>query len=1291
MGVSGLVPYVDIVIDPALRATLRNLKRPFSDASDVDPLEPSPKKKRLRSGYHSSNESSQGDLDQPLSPTVSDYEFEAEQQLLSDEGAYDSDNLSTSVSFLDGRHGEGRKHYYTPGDEVAEDAQLRIAGETAPVEEDSDCTIPIRLLSDYTIYNLETRRLVAVDELLQLDYCKEQYAASGLVRPWFGDGDSLDDGQSDDDDRRSSASVSEDDRITLTRLLEFSIHSSSEEDLLDSKIYIRTKFAWYILGCPSQLYTSYFSPFWIRHRLLHLLIMAAVNNKHTTYEQFSQNLPDLDETEGSIVTAQTILGRQLRGEDLTSDDTMAYLLSALPDICASNGIRIASVPVIQRILGKRIPSSRHSANRSNAKVRQTRTETLDLRRSSNPERAVLKHHGRTFLTDVVNRIAKNLFEVSLDVAEALVDQDDEEVAQDLPRFKAHYSNPGHMEWGKKFKGPGKTYWSLYIDGVLYTAGDIVMVEPGTESASAEVLKASQTINKYGNRWWFCQIRYFFEIPSKSGTVKMFHGHWFMHGSKTLLQETSHSKALYLLNQCDDNPVTSIFRKCNFRILQSFQQEVVDDGSSDSNDFFCSHLYDEEMVAFVDIPEGALTVTRDGPSKSCFSCLHKAKEDSLADIMIGTEETTIYGIKYHVHDFVYIHPGLTSGSILLEIGQITKFQKQQVAVRLLGRYDEYVKYQKKLQSSDCDLIADERRLYLRDEVRLISADEIDGLCHVLHSTDEAKIKAWIQEDDHFYLSEAGSKEHLYPIKQKDLAVCISCRQADSEAIQHARRFQQTNSKLVGMELFSGAGGLGTGMQMSGFVETKYAVEFSPAAAKTYMKNHPDTKVYCQDSSNLLKYAILGKNSNGKSKPPSSNIDGTECPPLPKKTDGIDFIFGGPPCQSFSRANHSKRRDDIRSTLACNMLSYVEHYEPTYFLLENVAGFLDHKFYNTRETKSGEIESEIQFGMVKFVMRTLIALGYQAHFKLLQSGQYGIPQSRNRVIFWAAKRGVPLPKFPIPVYAFPKAVHRVKLPTGDSLDPPTRCKIPTKFHHFAPFKPRTVNDAIGDLPCFDWENPHKIIPETNQSYKSAKKRQDELGIPSFEAVAEGRRGDFGDLPGYPMGATYPCQPQNSYQRWLRQGMETQKLLTGHYTTRLGSKIIEANLDRTDYLKDLPSSVLPNYAKPHAQKKNKTFYGRMDGNGFFKCAVTTLSPNLKNQWPLHPSQKRIITVREAARSQGFPDDYIFESCNTSPSQIVQDQLRQIGNAVAVPFALALGKELGKAMILKWQAKEREGSVPL
>lgn len=57
----------------------------------------------------------------------------------------------------------------------------------------------------------------------------------------------------------------------------------------------------------------------------------------------------------------------------------------------------------------------------------------------------------------------------------------------------------------------------------------------------------------------------------------------------------------------------------------------------------------------------------------------------------------------------------------------------------------------------------------------------------------------------------------------------------------------------------------------------------------------------------------------------------------------------------------------------MLSYVEHYEPSYFLLENVAGFLEHKFYCKRMTESGEVECVVESGMIKFCLRTLIALG------------------------------------------------------------------------------------------------------------------------------------------------------------------------------------------------------------------------------------------------------------------------------------------------------------------------------
>ncbi|KAH9958326.1 hypothetical protein BC827DRAFT_1090916, partial [Russula dissimulans] len=64
----------------------------------------------------------------------------------------------------------------------------------------------------------------------------------------------------------------------------------------------------------------------------------------------------------------------------------------------------------------------------------------------------------------------------------------------------------------------------------------------------------------------------------------------------------------------------------------------------------------------------------------------------------------------------------------------------------------------------------------------------------------------------------------------------------------------------------------------------------------------------------------------------------------------------------------------------------------------------------------------------------------------------------------------------------------------------------------------------------------------------------------------------------------------------------------------------------------------------------------------------------------QRRVLTVRECARAQGFPDNWEFLSDSERPGTIIRDQLRQIGNAVPVPLSRALGRALGDALLKMW-----------
>jgi DNA (cytosine-5)-methyltransferase 1 len=88
-------------------------------------------------------------------------------------------------------------------------------------------------------------------------------------------------------------------------------------------------------------------------------------------------------------------------------------------------------------------------------------------------------------------------------------------------------------------------------------------------------------------------------------------------------------------------------------------------------------------------------------------------------------------------------------------------------------------------------------------------------------------------------------------------------------------------------------------------------------------------------------------------------------------------------------------------------------------------------------------------------------YQVSWAILHSGFYGTPQNRRRVIYWAARQGHIIPRFPLPSHTFAHQVQLFsKLPIGG------KSSIVVRPCGGAPHRGINAEQAIDDLPGFDW---------------------------------------------------------------------------------------------------------------------------------------------------------------------------------------------------------------------------------
>jgi len=257
---------------------------------------------------------------------------------------------------------------------------------------------------------------------------------------------------------------------------------------------------------------------------------------------------------------------------------------------------------------------------------------------------------------------------------------------------------------------------------------------------------------------------------------------------------------------------------------------------------------------------------------------------------------------------------------------------------------------------------------------------------------------------------------------------------------------------------------------------------------------------------------------------------------------------------------------------------------------------------------------QGGTVKAIYQAIESLGYKVEHKILFAGHYGIPQLRFRTFFIASRIGK-LPNWPEPTHytearANFSGATELCLPLMELMRPMMKQA------------PRVI-DAISDLPDLISEQADPC------SYKS--------------------------------------DPVSEYQKLLRNGAVS---VHNHKASNL-SRI---NLERLKHIpqggswRDIPFDLLPAGMKKARRSDHTKRYGRLHPDGMCSTILTKCDPH----WGcfFHPFEERVLSVREAARIQAFPDHYVFGG------SLIQ-QYEQVGNAVPPLLAKVVGIEIKKSLI--------------